>query len=147
MYHLIYISHAVHPFTQAELEQLLTSARRNNKRLEVTGMLLYLNEKFIQVLEGERHAVEQVMNIIELDPRHKKLSVLLEGESPERIFKTWTMGFKRLGNHEFKELSGYEKMDQFFDQVNITDDSNPLLIFLRLFYQKNLNDLPELVQR
>ena len=145
MYHLIYISHAVHPFTQVELEQLLTSARRNNKRLGITGMLLYLNEKFIQVLEGERQAIEKVMAIIELDPRHKKLSVLLEGESSERIFKTWTMGFKRLGNHEFKSMSGYENMDQFFDRVKVTDDSSPLLIFLRLFYQKNLNDLPELV--
>ena len=143
MYHLIYISYANYPMSEAELEAILQSARKKNREMGITGMLLYLNEKFIQVLEGEQDQIEKLMNIIELDPRHKKISVLLKGNTNERIFKNWSMGFKRLGPHDFKTLSGYEDMDYFFHKVNVHNDSSPLLIFLKLFYSKNINDHPE----
>lgn len=144
LYHLIYISHATHSFSQDELEKLLISARRNNKKGGITGMLLYLNDKFIQVLEGEKKEVKKLLSLIELDPRHRKVSVLLEGSTRERVFKTWSMGYKKLGYQDFKAISGYEDVNEFFERIHVNDDSSPLLIFLRLFYQKNMNDLPEL---
>ncbi len=145
MYHLIYISHAVQPFTEKELIALLDISRKNNKQLGITGMLLYLNEKFIQVLEGKRETVKELINKIEKDPRHKRLSVLLEGNTRARIFHNWSMGFKHLQHHDFTKLSGFTDMDQFFHEHTVTNDSSSLLIFLKLFYDKNMVDHPELV--
>jgi hypothetical protein len=54
------------------------------------------------------------------------------------------MGYKKLGYHDFKAISGYEDIDDFFHRIHVNDDSSALLIFLRLFYQKNMNDLPEM---
>lgn len=144
LYHLVYISYATYPFSEKELEDLLRASQRYNKQNGITGMLLYLNEKFIQILEGETEAVEKLMDIIEVDPRHRKVSVILQGATHERVFKSWSMGFKRLGLMDFKELSGYADPNEFFVKMKVTNESSPLLIFLRLFYQKNMNDLPEL---
>lgn len=54
MYHLIYTSYAIEPFDEAKLIELLKKARENNRLLDITGMLLYVNGKFMQVLEGKR---------------------------------------------------------------------------------------------
>jgi Sensors of blue-light using FAD len=105
--------------------------------------LLYLQERFIQVLEGDPSTVKRLLNKIEKDPRHKKVSVLLEGESPERIFKDWSMGFKNLSLNDYNELNGFQDIDTFFAKENVSNNSSPALIFLKLFYKKNLVDYPE----
>ena len=52
MFHLVYVSSAVRPFSKSELVELLNVTRDNNSRLGVTGMLLYRDGNFMQVLEG-----------------------------------------------------------------------------------------------
>ena len=60
MYHLVYTSHATHPLTPEDLIELLRESRENNKAHHITGMLLYLNGKFIQILEGMKGDVIKV---------------------------------------------------------------------------------------
>ncbi len=48
MYHLVYVSHAAQAFHEADLLAILNESRVNNKKKEITGMLLYLQERFIQ---------------------------------------------------------------------------------------------------
>jgi hypothetical protein len=57
---LVYASAAAVPFTIAQLESLLTKARRKNSLCDVTGMLLYHEGSFFQVLEGPEAAVRKV---------------------------------------------------------------------------------------
>jgi Sensors of blue-light using FAD len=143
MYHLVYISYATAPFLETELVDMLQKFRIKNKPKEITGMMLYLQERFIQVLEGDQSTIKRLYNRIEKDPRHKKVSIVLEGESPERIFKNWSMGFKNLSLADYNELSGFQDMDTFFAKQNVSNESSAALIFLKLFYKKNLNDYPE----
>lgn len=55
------------------------------------------------------------------------------------------MGFKNLSQTEFTDLSGFQNIDDFFNHQKISEDSNLVLIFLQLFYDKNLVDYPELI--
>jgi Sensors of blue-light using FAD len=146
MYHLVYISYATSPFSEAELVNLLQQCREANKAQGITGMLIYLQERFIQVLEGDRSTIKRLYTKIEKDARHQKVSVLLEGESEERIFKNWSMGFKNLSLTDFNELSGFQDIDAFFKKENISNESSATLIFLKLFYKKNINDYPEPIE-
>ena len=52
IYQLVYISAANHEFTEKELHELLSKARKNNESYGITGMLLYHQGSFIQALEG-----------------------------------------------------------------------------------------------
>lgn len=143
MYHLVYVSYASTRLSESELIELLQKCRVNNKANDITGMLLYLQERFIQILEGEHNVLKRLLNKIEKDPLHKKVSVILEGESSERIFKNWSMGFKNLSLTDYNELSGFQDMDTFFAKQDISNESSAPLIFLKLFYKKNLIDYPE----
>lgn len=59
---LAYVSSAIHPMTNDALRDLLSSARKKNKGFDITGMLLYRDSFFIQVLEGEPEYVTIVYN-------------------------------------------------------------------------------------
>jgi hypothetical protein len=147
MNHLVYISYAEHPFTDLELVELLQKARENNKRQQITGILLYAQQRFIQVLEGEEEEVRDLFERIAGDPRHRKVTVVLEGQHTQRMFSKWSMGFKSLTDFQFRDLSGYTSVEEFLQQQQITDDSHSVMIFLQLFYKKNFVDFPESISR
>lgn len=78
IYQLLYVSGAVGRPTEEEVEQILAVSRRNNAELGVTGMLLYADGAFIQVLEGEESTVKTLSHRISRDPRHRNYMVLCE---------------------------------------------------------------------
>lgn len=107
LYQLSYVSSAVYWMEQAELETLLEQARPNNHRLGVTGMLLYADGAFIQVLEGPRDSVLALYERILEDKRHTHALVIYEGSASERLFPDWKMGFRYLDRQSFERLPGF----------------------------------------
>lgn len=97
-YQLIYVSRANGELSADELDALLEQARTNNARVGVSGMLLYHEGSFIQVLEGDKASVEEIFNRIDRDPRHSDTNIVLRQEIDEPAFEDWSMGYKRTRN-------------------------------------------------
>jgi hypothetical protein len=93
MLQIIYASAATVRFTELELTLLLRDARGNNTRLGVTGMLLYQDGSFLQVIEGDEHVLEALFQKIGRDERHAHVNILFRREIEERHFGDWAMGF------------------------------------------------------
>lgn len=94
MYQLVYVSTATHEFDSTQLAELLSKARENNSRDDVTGMLLYHGGSFFQVLEGSEDRVRSIFTRVEQDPRHQKITVLHEeDEVDDRDFPDWSMAW------------------------------------------------------
>lgn len=108
MYFLTYVSSAVAPFTNDELRNLLVVCERNNRRDQISGMLLYKDGNFMQVLEGAEEVVRKTHTRIASDPRHVGLITLLQGPQKERQFPDWSMGFRDLGT-SLPKPSGYSE--------------------------------------
>jgi hypothetical protein len=81
------------PEVQAQIAQILGSARRNNAAQGVTGALLFSDGCFAQVLEGQRVDVEGVFESIQCDPRHCDVTILHLHEVERRSFGEWSMAF------------------------------------------------------
>jgi hypothetical protein len=96
VYRLIYVSLETAPFTDEQLDELLRKSRRANLASGITGLLLYMDGHFMQILEGSKAAVLALIAKIKSDPRHRDLAVLMEGETPNREFKEWSMGLRKL---------------------------------------------------
>lgn len=107
MFRLVYVSAASNLFEKPALLELLTQAREKNHRLGVTGMLLYKNGDFIQLLEGEEAVVKALYHTISDDPRHTGSIVLIEEHTDVRLFNDWSMGFRDLGDPEIQATPGY----------------------------------------
>jgi hypothetical protein len=97
MFSLIYISAAAAPLSPRELRQLLETCNDNNRNKNITGMLLYKDGNFMQLLEGSESAVSQLHASICKDSRHRGVITLHEGLVAERQFPEWSMGFANLG--------------------------------------------------
>ena len=119
VFQLVYVSSAVEPFTEAQLQDLLLVSRRNNRQFGITGMLLYKDGNFMQLLEGDEPAVREIFRRIVSDSRHHDLITLLQAPAPERDFAEWTMGFRHLANVAGAESAGYS---EFLD-LPLTADS------------------------
>jgi hypothetical protein len=95
MHQLLYASSTSRDLPDSVLEDILASARRNNARLGVTGMLLHVDGGFMQVLEGEAATLTPLYDKIAADKRHWQAHVIFNRAAP-RIFGDWTMGFRKL---------------------------------------------------
>ncbi len=128
---VVYVSCATKPFTEGELESLLTSVRFNNQRLGVTGMLLYRQGDFIQVLEGPETTVTELFQKILSDARHSGVFELLSKPINQREFGEWSMGFRRIDQ---QHIPGYTKMmNNPSDQQLKVETASQALALMRNF--------------
>ena len=74
-----------------DLKDILAVTRPNNTRLRVTGALCFLDGAYLQLLEGDRHAVQALYQTIRDDPRHTDAKVLTHTNIVERAFPNWSM--------------------------------------------------------
>lgn len=101
---LIYASSATRAMSESDLTELLTQARSNNLENNLTGLLLYCNQSFLQVLEGEPEILDALYARIETDPRHKKLRLLARSPTNTRKFGAWSMGFEHVDEDHLAEI-------------------------------------------
>lgn len=109
--HLIYASVATLDFGEAQLAELLQQSREANKRLGLTGILLYSEGSFFQVLEGEPTVVDQLYERIIADKRHERAILIIREPIAKRSFGSWSMGFSRISR---KQLRNVEGLNDFF---------------------------------
>lgn len=111
---LIYVSSASHLMTDQELIEILNTARAKNEGLDISGMLVYSDGTFIQVLEGTPSTVEHLFRHIEMDARHRNCFQLLRQRVVARAFEGWSMGFRALSPDDVANVIGY--IDFFGDR-------------------------------
>jgi hypothetical protein len=122
---LVYVSFANDKnLSEIELGEILTKARENNQKLNVTGMLLYRNGFFIQALEGEESVVMPLYEKIKQDPRHRSVLQIFKNNVRNRSFEDWSMGFQYVENRDLAALEGF---NNFLDKPFTSDffRSNP----------------------
>ena len=132
---LTYASRAVEGLTRADLHAIAAEAQRRNRKLGITGLLLYVDSDFLQVLEGPGAAVERLYEMIEKDPRNKWVTRLSTERILRRAFEDWSMGCFEVGLDEMDE-------ELFFvidgDAPKVRPRFNgDFTVFLEQFYERN----------
>lgn len=118
---IIYISGSTRPMSDDDLYEILDQSKRNNAPKDITGILLYRNGYFIQVLEGEENTVMKLYEKIGKDNRHRNVLMIEKAPIEERAFGEWTMGFRNLDKVDPSEHPGYNDLltkpidPQFFE--------------------------------
>ncbi len=118
MYRIAYLSRATGPMTDAALETILQSSRKNNGKAGVGGMLVFADDTFFQVLEGPETRVQEVFDRVFMDPRHERVRIMGQRMVTERRFSDWSMGFARLAPGDAASSAFFELSKQsFLDKV------------------------------
>lgn len=107
LHRIVYLSSTTQHFPPEALEELLVGAREANARLGLTGMLIYHDGNFLQVLEGAKTAVMDTLDRIRHDTRHAGM-IMLENRACRRTsFPDWSMGYCVLDEMSEPQREGF----------------------------------------
>lgn len=110
---LVYVSIGVIRVSSAlQMADILTTARPNNARDGISGALTAVDGSFIQIIEGERAALDHLLGRLLADDRHRDLTVLERRAIRHRAFPGWDMLSPRLAVEETRALSALLDDDQ-----------------------------------
>jgi hypothetical protein len=130
----VYVSSAYGMLPEQEILEILRISRLNNERHDITGMLLYRDGNFLQVLEGPAAAVDKALEKIKRDPRHHGVILMSRRSVEERQFADWTMAFRNMSRNGAGE-EGYSPFlePDFEDDEEAGEQSQLVYRLLRRF--------------
>ena len=107
LFALTYLSRATRDLLPEELDSILLQARLFNSSEQVTGVLLFDDERFFQLLEGPEESVRKAFDRLSGARAHQDVRVLSQGRIAARFFESWHMGFARSPASAMQDLSQF----------------------------------------
>lgn len=105
---ICYISNSTHGDSIKEIKTMYLKAKTNNAKNNISGILIYHQGNYLQILEGNEKDVDETYNRIKIDPRHKNIIKVINTNTEYRIFEDYNFGFTIVRDSiEFKELKSY----------------------------------------
>jgi hypothetical protein len=97
---LIYASDVATPFDFGDVQAILAKAQQNNPALDITGLLVMVSQRFLQVMEGPSENVNLLYRKISRDSRHGNCSLVEFGPVPHPPFRCLVHAGDPHGPHE-----------------------------------------------
>ena len=117
---------------EAEFAAILRTSRAHNAAHGITGLLVYRNREFMQLLEGERDVVLALYRHIEDDARHRQVHRIWDGPIAARSCKDWAMGYAEPTDHAWHALpDGRQVMDEGLFAAGRSSAGKRLMLRLR----------------
>ena len=133
---LAYTSSAKTEFNKRLLLDLLHDSRAYNTIDNISGVLIHKQGFFLQVIEGEPEAVNNLLKRLMIDPRHHKLKIIYDCSADKRLFSNWAMG---CADFDQPELSMMPGILQDLTNPNIIEELISRLPEIAALLRKTLN--------
>lgn len=107
-YAICYVSTATPGLKIEEIQEILNNTEKNNNKKNITGVLLYSEGNFLQVLEGEKETLNELYTTIKDDNRHRNLIKILQKEIEENQFDSYICNFSAMDtSNKSTEVEAY----------------------------------------
>jgi len=103
---IVYTSQASEQFSKRSLLDLLHESRAFNTIDNISGVLMHRNGYFLQVIEGESEAVDNLFKRLLRDPRHNEVKIIHDTFVNSLLFSDWAMGCADFDEPELSMLPG-----------------------------------------
>ena len=113
------------------LDSITATSAKNNQKIGVTGMLLGIENRYLQYLEGEEAEVKALLQRIKKDGRHYEVTQWVSGFADDRTFSNWSMGSWLMSNQELESLSALADIRSFLkDPKSQTNGSKKFITMM-----------------
>ncbi|MDT0691015.1 BLUF domain-containing protein [Salegentibacter sp. F188] len=103
-----YVSTVNPKLSKIEIQEALDFSKNWNNDHNITGILLYSQGNFFQVLEGEEQLLKSLFSRIKADERHKDVITLFKREIPNVKFDGYEADFISVDErHNFSQMESY----------------------------------------
>ncbi|WP_114700863.1 BLUF domain-containing protein [Psychrobacter proteolyticus] len=110
---LTYVSRYNTENANVEVARILEQAQRNNERKGITGALVINENYFIQVIEGARPVINDLLSKLINDKRHFNLDIIECREVDERRWNTWSMKYLTISDQNQEYVLKYSATNEF----------------------------------
>lgn len=104
------------------LHNICTTSQSFNILHNITGVLFYHNQKFLQLIEGDKADLELLMMKISADKRHSDITIIVNKEVDTRGFEKWKMDTFNLDKNHTIDVDLVKKCTELF---NVKTDIDP----------------------
>ena len=130
MHRIIYFSSATNLLTDNELHLLLDKSRIKNSQNDISGILIHIDGDILQVLEGEKEKIQNLFELIKLDPRHRTIIKVFNNEVSSRMFENWSMGYSQETIEDIRKNNNFSSLSMSELKEN---KGNIVTVFLETF--------------
>jgi hypothetical protein len=138
---VLYISKKTRAMPDAELHAIASRARVKNEREGITGALLFVENSFVQVLEGKDAAIENLLAALRADTRHRDITILMDRNVPSRDFQNWSMGIITISAEKkadvVREIHSAGRHGLVADSVSDFFPDSQTFLMMKHVYQTN----------
>ncbi|WP_081415714.1 BLUF domain-containing protein [Aquimarina latercula] len=106
-----YVSTASRFLTNSDVNELFEYVKVNNNRLKITGILMYSDGNFFQILEGEKKLIHDLFKKILLDSRHYDIIKIFDHEMTKPSFSKYNSNFSTINKR-----SEHSELQQFLEK-------------------------------
>jgi hypothetical protein len=138
MKNIIYVSTSVKLMHENQLLDILHNSRLHNAALNISGVLLYSDGMFIQVLEGKDTVIDALYARIQADQRHKNIITIIDEPIIEKSFGQWLMGFAVTDSKKTEKLLGYLRS---INELDLTGSNSMAVDAIKTFIETNKLDI------
>ncbi len=124
---IIYTSASALKMDRQALLALLHDARSYNEIDDITGVLLHDSGRFLQLIEGPKVAVTDLLSRLQGDARHEEFFIHQDINTQVRLFPDWKMGFGDLQAPELAFLPGIASQSEQHGRLFLLVDRLPEL--------------------
>ncbi|HKL35931.1 MAG TPA: BLUF domain-containing protein [Salegentibacter sp.] len=109
-YAISYVSTVNPALSESEIQAALDFSKDWNNNNNITGILLYSQGNFFQVLEGQEQLLKELFERIKLDERHHNIITIFQKPIPDVQFDGYEADFISLDDHfQQKNIESYTK--------------------------------------
>ena len=142
LFHMLYLSRTRLDWSDEELTTLVTRSQQRNAQDGLTGLLLYGNGHFLQVLEGRRQPLLLTYDRITRDDRHTDIHLLLDGPIQPRTFDRWAMGLLNVDTAGEIDRDRFDRIIRAFQPGQGPVAENALAVLLLKEFRSHVAERP-----
>ncbi|WP_299255362.1 BLUF domain-containing protein [uncultured Aquimarina sp.] len=103
-----YVSTANKLLSNSDINELFEFVKINNNSLNITGILMYSDGNFFQILEGEKTRIQDLFKRILIDSRHYDVIKIFDHEMEKPTFSKYDSKFSTINKKsEHSELQSF----------------------------------------
>ena len=107
---------------ERDLKNIRSLAKKRNSQNGITGVLFYENHHFLQALEGYDSVLDDLLERLHRDARHRDIQLLVDMSIAEPYFENWNMDTLNLNKVELFTAETLKKLrDAYLQNVELSD--------------------------
>lgn len=117
-YAIVYVSTASTDLSKDEIISILNYSKSWNNEHDVTGLLLFSEGNFFQIIEGEKNTVSELFEDIQSDKRHQNIMQIFGKEIHKEAYDGYASDF-------VSEEAHYDpnRFQHYLNHIKVLDNS------------------------